>query len=234
MQSPGQSSNQLQRIRIFYGLLIFLCLVFIVRLFYLQVIKHDYYQKVASSFQHKEKEIPAERGPILVHSGSQTTPLALNETLYTLFADPKYVKDINETAQKIQKTIGGSLEDYEKAMNTDSRYAVLAKKLSRAQKDQVAKIKLKGIGTREAVYRTYPQGKLAAQLLGFVDDNGAGKYGLEQALNKELKGVAGELKAITDAQGIPLASNKDNFAKSPHESKQTSCCWQYNFTMSKM
>src|SRR5258706_4724896 len=99
--SANLSPQRLLRIRTFYGALVFLCLLFIIRLFYLQVIRHDYYQKVAVSFQQKEKEIPAERGLILAHSGDQTTPIVLNETLYTLFADPKYVKDVDQAADKI-------------------------------------------------------------------------------------------------------------------------------------
>jgi cell division protein FtsI/penicillin-binding protein 2 len=87
--------------------------------------------------------------------------------------------------------------------------------LSRDQQDKIQKLKLKGIGTRESQYRTYPDGQLAAQLLGFVNDEGDGKYGLEQALDKELKGTPGQLKAITDANGVPLAANKDNVVIAP-------------------
>lgn len=71
------------------------------------------------------------------------------------------------------------------------------------------------MGTQEANYRTYPQGQLAAQVLGFVNDAGTGQYGLEQALNSELQGQPGQLKAITDAGGVPLAANKDNINQSP-------------------
>ncbi len=220
MQPQVNNSHQLMRIRLWYGLLLLVVGIFVIRLFYLQVIRHDYYQKVASSFQHKEKEIPAERGIILAHSGDTNTPIVLNETLYTLFADPKYVKDIKQAASKVQKIVGGKSSDYEKLMSQDTRFAVLAKKLTRDQKDQITNLKLTGVGTREAVFRTYPQGQLAAQLLGFVDDSGTGKYGIEQALNNDLKGTPGELKAVTDAQGIPLASNKDNTLKDAQPGKQ--------------
>ncbi len=205
-----------QRIRFWYALLLLLCAVFIIRLFYLQVIKHDYYQKAALKGQLKQYEIPAERGVIEAHSGNTTIPVVLNEIKYTLFADPKFVKDPVRTADAIARIVGGNAEDYEKQMKLpDTRYVILAKKLSKDQKNKFDELKLKGIGTRETPYRTYPQGTLAAQLLGFVNDDLEGKYGLEQALDAELRGKPGQLKAITDAQGVPLATNKDNVVTEP-------------------
>src|SRR5690606_32454924 len=82
-------------------------------------------------------------------------------------------------------------------------------------------LKLKGVGAQETNYRTYPQGQLAAQVLGFVNDEGDGQYGLEEALNDQLKGKPGRLKAITDAQGVPLAANRDNIVVNPESGKQT-------------
>lgn len=212
----------IQRIRFWYVLLLFLGGVFIVRLFYLQVIRHDYYEKSAAFSQLKQYEIPAARGVIKAKSGDKTVPLVLNETLYTLFADPKYVQDPSDTAAKIRKAIGGSESEYEnKIKNPDSsRYTILAKRLSRDQHETIDKLKLKGIGTREAQYRTYPDGQLASQLLGFVNDDGEGKYGLEEALNDDLNGTPGQLKAITDAAGVPLAANKDNVVIAPKQGQQ--------------
>ena len=217
---PAKTKNifgPVQRIRLWYALLLFVGGFFIIRLFYLQVIRHDYYQKSAAFSQLKQYEIPAARGVIQAKDGDKVVPLVLNETLYTLFADPKYIKDPGDTADKIQKTIGGSKSDYEnKVKNPDSpRYTILSKRLSRQQHESIDKLKLKGIGTREAQYRTYPDGQLAAQILGFVNDDGQGTYGLEQALNKDLDGTPGQLKAITDAAGVPLAANKDNVVIAP-------------------
>jgi cell division protein FtsI (penicillin-binding protein 3) len=214
--APRQILSPLLRIRLWYALLLLLGCIFIIRLFYLQVIRHDYYQKAALQKQLKEYEIPAARGVIEAHSGEGYVPIVLNEIKYTLFADPKFVTKPEEAAKAISLIAGGNAADYEKLIRTpDTRYVILAKKLNKEQKQKVDDLKLKGIGTREISYRTYPQGTLAAQLLGFVNDEGQGKSGIEQALDNELRGVAGELKAITDAQGVPLAANKDNLIREP-------------------
>jgi cell division protein FtsI/penicillin-binding protein 2 len=220
-RAPGNFSvSTLTRIRLWYAFLLLLSGVFVIRLFYLQVIKQDYYQKAALLSQRKEYEIPAERGIIEAHSGKDTVPIVLNETKYTLFADPKFIKDPAAAAAAVQGVIGGNKDDIEKLMKADTRYSVLAKKLSKDQKERIDNLKLKGVGTRDASYRTYPQGQLAAQVLGFVNDEGEGKYGLEQALNNDLKGTPGLLKAITDAQGVPLATNKDNVLTEPQSGKR--------------
>jgi cell division protein FtsI/penicillin-binding protein 2 len=189
--------------------------IFGIRLFYLQIIRHDYYKKTALSGQLKQYQITADRGIIEAHDGDSVVPIVLNEKRYTLFADPKYIKDAEPVAAKIQKIIGGDQTDIEKKLKLKTRYSILAKKLPKNQKDQLDKLELKGVGTREESIRTYPQGDLAAQLLGFVDDEGVGKYGVEQALNKELKGTPGQLKAITDARGVPLVANTDNIVTKP-------------------
>ncbi len=200
----------LQRIRIGYGLLVLVFSLFVVRLFYLQIIKHDYYSNAANTAQLKEYEIEPERGIIAAQNAGQAVPIVLNEVKYTVFADPKYINDVNDSAQKIASILGGSADDYKESLALDTRYSILAKKQSEEVSNKIRDLKLKGVGTREAVYRTYPQGSLASQLLGFVSDEGDGRYGVEEALNDKLQGKPGLVKAITDARGVPLAANKDN------------------------
>lgn len=208
--------NARRRLRLMYGGLLLVAAILILRAFYLQVLRHDYYAKAAMNSQYKQYEIPATRGTIEARDGDTTVPLVLNQMLYTLFADPVYVKNPDQAADKLVRIIGGNANDYEKLMKTkNTRYVVIAKKLSREQQAAIDKLEIKGVGTREQPYRTYPEGSLAAQVLGFVNDEGSGEYGVEQALNNKLKGTPGELKAITDAQGVPLVANKNNIVKAP-------------------
>lgn len=216
-----QFLSPLARVRIWYMLILLFGGIMVVRLFYLQVIRHDYYQGAALRGQLKQYEIPAERGVIEAMNGDTTVPIVLNEIRYTLFADPLFIEDAEKSAVKIESIIGGSASEYEEKMQTpDTRYAILAKKLDKNQKKKIEDMELKGIGVREASYRTYPQGTLASQVLGFVNDEGEGKYGLEEALDNELSGSPGYLKAITDARGIPLAANRENMIDEPERGKR--------------
>lgn len=218
MDLPNKKNytQPVRRIRILYGLLTILFIIFAGRLFYLQVVRYDYYKSEALNDQQKQYLIPATRGTISARSGDTTMPLVLNQQLYLLFADPAYVKKPAELAAKLTPIIGGDANKYETLMRTkDTRYVVLGKKLTKEQKIQIEKLKSPGLGIVEQNYRIYPQGTLAAQLLGFVDDAGNGKYGVEQYLNKALKGRDGRLKAITDANGVPLAASNTNIKKIP-------------------
>lgn len=218
MQRDNQAadkSNVHFRVRVLYVAVVVVAAVFLVRLFYLQVIRFDHYRTLAIQGQLKEYQIDPQRGRIKAHDGNAVVPIVLNEKKYTLFADPAFVRDKRDAAHKIQRIIGGDVGEYEEKMNEDTRYAVLKKKLSKEQKEQIDELEIKGIGTREAEYRTYPQGEMAAQLLGFVNDEGEGRYGVEQYLDGRLRGRPGQLKAITDARGVPLVSSKDNIIVEP-------------------
>ena len=209
--TPVSESRPLVRIRIMYGVLLVICAIFVVRLFYLQIIRYDYYNKAALRGQLKEYEITATRGIIRAHDGNQTTPIVLNEMLYTLFADPKFIKNPERIAEDLQPIVGGEKSALAaKLQSPNTRYVVLAKRLSKDQKEKIAKLDYLGVGTRDEAHRTYPEGQLSSQLLGFVNDDGKGQYGIEEYLDARLKGTPGILKAITDARGVPLVTNKDN------------------------
>ncbi|HEX4774828.1 MAG TPA: penicillin-binding protein 2 [Candidatus Saccharimonadales bacterium] len=214
--NKNEVSQAIKRVRLWYGLLLLVLMVFGVRLFYIQVIRYDHYHAAALSDQLKQYQIPATRGIIEAHDGGNVLPIVLNQQLYTLYADPVYIKNASQDAAKLQKIIGGDASQYAQLMQTkNSRYAVLGKKLAGDQANQIAALKLPGIGTQAQDYRTYPQGSLASQVLGFVNNDGTGEYGIEQALNKQLSGKPGQVKAVTDASGVPLAASKDNVETAP-------------------
>ncbi|HSX46229.1 MAG TPA: penicillin-binding protein 2 [Candidatus Saccharimonadia bacterium] len=214
--NKNDTVQTIKRVRIWYGLLLLVLMIFGVRLFYIQVIRYGHYRAAALSDQLKQHQIPATRGIIEAHDGGNVLPIVLNQELFTLYADPVYVKNADGDATRIQRIIGGDAGQYAKLMKTkDTRYAILAKKLTSDQSKQVTALKLPGIGTQGLDYRTYPQGSLASQVLGFVNNDGMGEYGIEQALNKQLSGKPGQVKAVTDASGVPLAASKDNVQTAP-------------------
>jgi len=212
----SQSNRTLfARINLWYVFVVVIFSVCLVRAFYLQVIRHDHYKSAALVGQHKEYEIPAERGAIRAYDGERVVPVVLSQTLYTVYADPTMIKDKDKTAEQIATVIGGNSAEYRKAFDAEGRYSVLARKVERTKKEALLKLELPGVGAQNQDYRTYPQGSLAAQLLGFVNNEGTPSYGIEQALNETLAGESGELNAVTDVDGVPLAASPDNIRKQP-------------------
>lgn len=200
------------RIKILATILVCIMAIFIVRLFYLQIIKHSYYVKIANSEQVKRLTIPAKRGEIYALDGDTPVPLVMNQTVYTVFADPQTVSDSAKVIKVIKQIAGGNARSnlQELLEKTETRYQILATKVTRTQADKIKAENLKGIGFQEETQRVYPEGTLAAQVLGFVDYEGVGQYGIEGALNEELTGTDGLLQSVTDVSDVPLTIGDDN------------------------
>lgn len=200
------------RSNILLGFIAAIMAVFVVRLFYLQVIQHDYYVDKAYETQVSKLTIIPERGKIYTSDGAGVTPLVLNETVYMAFADPKEVKNPAKVIATFREVAGGNLVDgYEERLDSKKlRYVPIAKHLNRKQAELIKKKNLAGIGLQKGSQRVYPEESLAAQLLGYVNDEGRGQYGIESALDKRLRGTPGELVTVTDVRQIPLTIGKND------------------------
>lgn len=213
---PVSTISAIARINFIYVLLAVIIGIFILRSFYVQVIKYGYYHQRALSDQLVQASIPAQRGIIEAEDGNSIVPIVLNEKLYTIYADPTLIKNPDKVANTLANILGGSESSYQQLLTEKgTRYVVLGNKVSAANKDKLLTYQYPGVGGLEQDYRTYPQGALAAQVLGFVNNSGQGEYGIEQALDPELSGTPGELKAITDAAGVPLAATGNNINTAP-------------------
>lgn len=205
-----------RRIHVWYLLLVLIFGVFLVRAFYVQVIRYGYYHKAALSDQLKQYQVLPARGIIKAYEGNTVVPIVLNQKLYTIYADPTFIKDPAKVGKAVAEVLGGNAGSYQSDLQLKAtRYVILAKKVPGPQKDKLLSYKYPGVGAQQQDYRTYPQGTLAAQLLGFVNNDGKGTYGIEQKLNDQLNGTPGELKAITDARGVPLAASSNNVETQP-------------------
>jgi cell division protein FtsI/penicillin-binding protein 2 len=136
----------------------------------------------------------------------------MNQTIYTVFADPQITTDDGKIIDTIRRIAGGNARaELEKLLeNKESRYQILATRISRIQADKIKAENLHGIGFQEESQRVYPEGSLAAQILGFVDYGGVGRYGVESELNDRLIGVDGMLQSVTDISDVPLTIGNNN------------------------
>ena len=200
------------RSRILAAVIFIIMAVFVMRLFYLQVIQHDYYVGLAQEEQQNQFTLPATRGLIYAKSGNQPVQLVMNEKVYTVFADPVIVDEKDKVVETMRKIAGGNMrKDFDKLLdNKESRYQIIANKVTRAQAEMIKAEGLHGIGFQEVSQRVYPEGSLAAQVLGFVNVEGKGNYGIEQYLNDDLKGKNGLLKTVVDVSNVPLTIGNSN------------------------
>lgn len=190
--------------------------VIVLRLFFLQVIQHDHYVALAKEEQVKKLVIPASRGMIYALDGDTPVPLVMNQQVYTMFADPMVVDQPTQVAQVVRDIAGGNLvvenveQNLAEGKTQKSMYRVLAKNVTLRQAELIKAKELKGVGFQRVSKRVYPEGQMAAQTLGFVNNEGKGQYGVEQELNDRLTGTDGLLKSVTDVANVPLSIGKDN------------------------
>jgi cell division protein FtsI/penicillin-binding protein 2 len=205
---------QRRRIVSYSALLVVFGLVLAGRLIYLQVLQHGRYLVQATNEHTRKYEVPAKRGELYVRDGDAVSPVALNQTLTLVYADPRYVLDRNAAAQQLANVLGGTPASYVQKFSNGIEYAVLAERVPSATAAKVKALNLAGVGLVDRDYRSYPEGQLAAQTVGFVNADGAGQYGIEGYLDTALGGTPGQLAAKTDTHGIPIAT-ADNVVKPP-------------------
>lgn len=203
------------RSRFLAGTVLVIAAIFVIRLFYLQIIQHDHYVALARVEQVKKDRLPASRGEIYALSSGQPVKLVLNETVYTVVIDPVYIAERNRTDDVInamKDVAGGNVKSgFEgQVKRTDTRYQEIATKVTRTQAEKIKDKKLPGIGFKAVSQRVYPEGQLASQVLGFVNADGMGNYGLEGYMNTQLAGKDGRLETVTDVSSIPLTIGNNN------------------------
>jgi cell division protein FtsI (penicillin-binding protein 3) len=153
--------------------------------------------------QRSSANLPARRGAILDARGR---PLATSRIGQLLFVDPQLIEDPNTFSEQVGYTL-----DYDPAWieqqiakRPNSRFVVLDELLNDERLVRLDGLKLKGLATQPRLVRDYPQGVMAAQLLGFVGVDGQGLDGLELQLDKQLHGTDGRVNFLRDSRHRPL------------------------------
>ena len=191
------------------------CMTLIVaRLFSIQVIYYDEYVAKAETQHTMQNTIVAKRGEIYILDGDNNpVPIVMNTKVWSIIIDPQITR---EDRGNVEKVINENAKDYivssfdDAYKSTFSRYHVIAKNVPFKQAQAIKEAKLSGVYFQGSTKRVYPEGTMASGLLGFVNSDGKGQYGVEQALNAELAGVNGVLKTVKDVNNIPLTIGDEN------------------------
>lgn len=191
--------NRLHIVFTFFCLLLF---IIVLRLFYVQVLASDSF---SSNDYLRTVRITPLRGII---TDRNDEPIVVNETRYTLFAEPKVLENKDATIRQLDEALKIGEATLEAKLKGDKSWIALAKDLSEDQKQSVERLKIHGLGFDETSRRFYPEASLAAHLTGFVgkdqDGDGIGYFGVEGYYNKDLEGLPGILKTERDVLGRPI------------------------------
>ena len=204
--------RDLQKFRLKVGLIFFLLsavfLIFIARLFYLQIIRGGELRQMAEENQITKEDIPADRGLILDCNGELLATTILAPSIYAL---PNEIPDRDYTAEKLSQVLGIDKNYLLSRLSSGYRFVWLARQIDPSLSDEVSDLNMPGVVVTSEQARHYPQGSLACHLLGFVDVEGRAVGGVEQSLDKYLRGNPGFSLSLQDAVGRSVASSDNDF-----------------------
>ena len=182
------------------------------RLVQLQVFQAKRLSERANRQRSYVDVLPAAPGDLLDREGRV---LATTVKTHSLYVNPEAVSDVRSTAA----AFGGALKiDTEHLLarlveQRDKRFVWIKRRLTAADEEAIARIKLPAgtWGFRDEYLRRYPQGTLAAHVLGLRDIDGKGRGGLEESLDAVLRGHEGRRTLLRDARGrvIDLVDEED-------------------------
>jgi cell division protein FtsI (penicillin-binding protein 3) len=222
--APRRSSG---RLRVAAALLVTAVLVLSGRLIQLQGIESGHYSELALSQRIRTVTVTALRGPIEDRAGR---PLAETVDARDIYADPTLIRRAAASADaavsadttarptagqttavpttasgiaaRLAPVLRESTTTLVKALTGPGSFAYLARQVTPAVADAVTAMNLPGIGVLPDTRRVYPDGPLAAAVLGFVGIDGTGLAGLEYADNGVLAGHDG-----TEVEQVGLDGN---------------------------
>lgn len=218
VNNPEEAKEYLPRYRLLYGAIIFTFLVFVLRLWFLQVIEGNELREVSEKNRLKQNKIIAPRGLMLDRDGRV---LVENLPGFEAVLIPQYVDDFETIAGNIAPLVGMDkeklIQKIEKSRRQNGVFAQIRIKdnLSRDEVFRLKRVRLEnpGLEIRESIVRSYPFKENGAHLYGYVGEISKkqlplynqmykgqinfeqgdiiGKTGLEEILEKDVRGVDG-------------------------------------------
>ncbi len=199
------------RIKILKNVVLVALAIIMVRLFFIQIIEHDAWVAKANEQHTLLENIVARRGEIYMMDDGEPVPVVLNQTVYSVIIDPA-VTDKEGIKNSLEKNAKEYITaNIDEIFATEGlRYFIIAKNVPHSIASKIAEEGVSGVWFQKSNQRVYPEGELASGVLGFVNADGLGQYGVEGSLNDLLSGKDGLLKTISDVNNVALSIGNDN------------------------
>lgn len=187
---------------IVFGVFVCMLLGLAGRMFYLMVIRSDYYSEKAQELHERERDIKAARGKILDCNGEV---LADNKAVCTISVIHSQITEPEKVIAMLVKELGISEEIARKRVETVSSIERIETNVEKSVGDKIRSYGLDGVKVDEDYKRDYPYEELASKVLGFTGGDNQGIVGLEVKYEDVLKGIDGKILTTTDARGVELS-----------------------------
>ncbi len=185
MQTPEQAKYRI------YTVMAVMCaagLVLVGQLVRWQIIEHHQFLALAEAEHQDELVIPPHRGQIRDRVGYL---LAGDIVEYDISVSPKIISNPQKTADRLAEVLELPREELLAALTSTTPWVPVAYGVPQAVGQTLAEWDIVGVQVEPHTRRVYPEGPITAHLLGFVNDNGNGFYGIEGYYHNLLKGQPG-------------------------------------------
>jgi cell division protein FtsI (penicillin-binding protein 3) len=188
------------------GLALWACLI-LFQLFRLQIVRHADYVRAAQRQQEATVETSAPRGYIFDRSGELLAGSVKRDSVYI---DPLQVPDLQVASEILsgvlrmdRVSLYGRMQWY---ASSQRGFMWVARTIEPEQYDRLRSLHLDWIRFESESRRNYPRNTLAAHVIGAVDGEETGQWGLEKSLEPDLRGLPGSVRVLTDAKGRGIDS----------------------------
>ncbi len=185
----------------------------ILRLFFIQVIRHSFYKGLSSDQRLRAVDLLPDRGDILDRNGNL---LATSVEKWSVYVRPRAIKDKNTAVRRLVEA-DASNEDLIREKFASGSNFWLRRKADKSYADKIRKIDISGIDITPEKKRIYPKGRLASQLIGFAGIDNEGLSGIELALEKHLLGRPGRYVFEKDPTGREIFSGMSRQVMAPED-----------------
>jgi stage V sporulation protein D (sporulation-specific penicillin-binding protein) len=181
-----------------------------------------YLQFMCSNDLAKKAMMQRQQNSLLIHRGAITDrkglPLAIDTTRYDVFVHPELLKVSSDKAsEELSQITKQPKEKMFRLLTAGYPVVTVARHIEREAADEIQSLNWPGIDITPRPFRHYPEGQLAAHLLGYVNMDTRGQGGVEQAQEGELKDTGDIMKPQLDGRGhtILIAKNSPTWDITP-------------------
>lgn len=197
-----------RRIRLLLAVLVLLLLASLGRAVWVQGVRAGALGRLAVGQYRVTIELPARRGTIYDRNGAE---LALGESALTVYGNPQQIRDPQPVALAVSRALGVPAASVARRLSDRTKgFVYLVRQADPARVERLRRQRLRGLGYLPEERRVYPQGSLAAHVLGFAGVDNRGLAGLEAGFDTALAGRAGSETVVRDPVGraVDVVSSK--------------------------
>ena len=196
-----------KRIKIVLLIILFIFIIIIAKVFYIEVIDYKKLNSLASGLWSRNLPIEADRGNIYTVDGEA---IASNLTTTSLVFIPNQIKNKDLVAEKISEILDvpkSKIEEHLYKKSMMERVHPEGRRLSYEIADKIENLHFDGVYLLKESKRYYPHNEMLSHVLGYVGIDNQGLSGLELEYNDILTGEYGSIQYFSDAKGNNLERN---------------------------